>query len=157
MIPNLFRKEPIPMVIPKDMEEIIKKLSKSKNKEQFLKSSFEYITKKYKLRRSDVITYLPGLFRKDVSYLWDKKGFLYCTPLNYLLRVMLVKSGLFSDTEIELKISNTWYITLHQYLRIKINKEKYINVDPWNYTFGIKFGDFGYGFYSGSIFPIRQN
>jgi len=156
MIPNLFRKEPIPNTIPKEMESIIQKYSQSKNKEIFLRKSYEYLTKKYNIKRLYVIIKFPELFKQRVESLWNRKGYIHCISLNYLLRIMLIRSGLFSEHDIELKISNTWFIALHQYLRVKINQKKYVNVDPWTHTFGIEFGDYGHGFHSGSIFPKRH-
>ena len=40
MIPNLFKKIPIPSKIPKELSDNIKKFSKSKDKKIFLKKSF---------------------------------------------------------------------------------------------------------------------
>jgi hypothetical protein len=68
---------------------------------------------------------------------------------------MLVKSGLFMDDDIDLRLTNSWYVMIHQYLEIKISKNKRITLDPWNYRFGIDYGKYGHGFSSMHMWSIR--
>lgn len=75
-----------------------------------------------------------------------KKGFLHCTKLNYLIRILLIKGGLFKEEDIELRWTSTWLIFPHQYLKVKINKNKFINVDLWGKAYGIPFGSYARGF-----------
>lgn len=56
---------------------------------------------------------------------------MHCTNMNFLLRVMAVKSGLFNERDVRLRLANTWYIAQHQYLEVKLGKKK-IALDPWN-------------------------
>jgi hypothetical protein len=65
---------------------------------------------------------------------------------------MAVKSGLFHDEDIALKLTHTWYVGPHQYLKIHISESKKITLDPWNYQFGIGYGKYGSGFDSVQIF-----
>ena len=74
--------------------------------------------------------------------------------MNYLLRTRAVKSGLFKDEEINLKLTNSWFLALHQYLEIKISDTKKVTLDPWNYQYGIKYGNYGSGFDSLRITPV---
>ena len=156
MIPNLFSKEPVPEKIPESMEDKIKEFAKSKDKEIFLKKSFYHVVSKSRPRRGFTILRCNEAFKTDIIYLWEKKGYIPCTSLNYLVRVMLVKSGLFREEDIELKLTNTWYIMIHQYLRVRINEKKYINVDPFGYSFGIRFGDYAHGFHAGTLTPVKK-
>ena len=80
------------------------------------------------------------MYQKDLNKIIHTKGYMHCTTMNYLLRVMLVKSGLFDDKDIQIKLTNSWYIAPHQYLEIRISDKKKIFLDPWNYQFGINYG-----------------
>ena len=124
MIPNLFKKNNIPNKIPKELNNKIKDFSKSKNKEEFLKKSFFYIVNNWGGSRVNLIYNFPRLRQKDLSEILKSQGYMHCTTMNYLLRVMAVKSNLFSDRDIKLKLTNTWYIIPHQYLEIKISNKK---------------------------------
>jgi CII-binding regulator of phage lambda lysogenization HflD len=124
MIPNLFKKNNIPNKIPKELNNKIKDFSKSKNKEEFLKKSFFYIVNDWGGSRVNLIYNFPRLRQKDLSEILKSQGYMHCTTMNYLLRVMAVKSNLFSDRDIKLKLTNTWYIIPHQYLEIKISNKK---------------------------------
>ena len=66
--------------------------------------------------------------------------------LNYLFMIFLVKSG-FDYKDINPKWTLVYYLSPHQYLNIKINKKKPINVDSWGKSYGIKFGDYARGFH----------
>ncbi len=77
--------------------------------------------------------------------LWNESGFMHCTNINYVLRTLLIKSGHFADDDIQIKWTIVWYISPHQYLRIKTG-DKYVNVDVWGYVYGIKYGEYAYGF-----------
>lgn len=147
MIPNFFSKKEIPEKLPEGMEEIVKKLKKSKNKEECLRKTYDLLTKKY---RGDIIkTYscLPRILVKDVNELWSKSGYLHCTHLNYLLRIFLVKSGFFKDEDIGLKWTLLGYISPHQYLEIRFSQNAFINIDVWANHYGIMFGDYAHGFH----------
>jgi len=87
------------------------------------------------------------LFISDVDKIWAKKGFLHCNVLNYLMRILLIKSGLFNEKDIKLKWTLVWYVSPHQYLEIKINPNEIINVDLWANAYGVCFGDYAHGFH----------
>ncbi len=155
MIPNLFGKLPIPKKIPKSMEKKIKEFAKDNNKGKFVKRCFDFLVSIHHGSRINMILKFVDLYRNNINYIWNHRGFFHCTTLNYILRIMLVKSNLFKDEDIELKISNTLYIAPHQYMKIKMDNGKFLNVDVWAYQFGIDFNDYGHGFHSGEIQPIR--
>ncbi|MBT4541212.1 hypothetical protein HOC35_06900 [Candidatus Woesearchaeota archaeon] len=67
--------------------------------------------------------------------------------MNYLLRLLLVKSKHFKEKDIVHKYSLVYYTSPHQYLNVKISKNKTINVDIWGAANGIKFGDYANGFF----------
>tara|TARA_Y100000310_G_scaffold148238_1_gene147486 strand:- start:727 stop:1170 length:444 start_codon:yes stop_codon:yes gene_type:complete len=147
MIPNLFSKLRIPKKLPKGMQKAVEKLRKSKNKEDCLRKAYNILTKKYRGYHFRTYIRFFELFITDANKLWNKSGFLHCTNMNYLMRILLVKSGFFKENDITPKLTLIWYKSIHQYLNIKINRNKSINVDPWGKVYGIKFGDFAHGFH----------
>lgn len=148
MIPNFFCKEKIPDKLPEDLEEIINvELKTSKTKEECARKAYVILTEKYGGDRIKTYSRIFELFACDVAKLWSRSGFLHCSHLNYLLRITLVKSGFFKDEDIQLKWTQIWYISPHQYLRVKLDDEKYVNIDVWAHVYGIKFGDYAHGFH----------
>jgi hypothetical protein len=144
MIPNLLWKTEVPKKIPTNLQKVVNKLKNSKGKENCLKDAYKIITKKY--WGCQTFKNFLDLFVMNIKKLWKKKSPLHCTNLNYLLRFLLVKSELFKENEIEQKLTFVGYIWPHQYLRVKINNKKYINVDPWGKAHGIIFGNYAKGF-----------
>lgn len=147
MIPNLFSKAGIPDEIPAGMQTAIKKFRRLKNKEECLRCAYDILAKKYRGKRWNTYTRFFKLFDTNLERIWNRGGFLHCTTLNYLLRILLVKSGFFKDEDLKLRWSMVWYISLHQYLKVRINPKRVINVDLWGKSYGIKFGDYSHGFH----------
>lgn len=146
MILNLFFKQKIPNKIPKEIEKSITLLKKAKNKKDCLKKTYSLLANKYKGKRIKTYLKLFDLFSFDLNKIWRKTGFLHCVHLNYLLKILLVKSEFFKTEDIKIKWTLVWYISPHQYLNIKIDKHQSINVDLWGKVYGIKFGDYAHGF-----------
>ncbi|MEF3692177.1 MAG: hypothetical protein V3574_03955 [Candidatus Moraniibacteriota bacterium] len=128
------------------MMRVVEDLKKSSNKEECLKRVYDLLSDKYQGVRVKTYLKFPTVFKKDVNFFWNQGGFLHCTNMNYLARVFLVGSGFFREEDVILRWTLIWYISPHQYLRIKIAKDKFINVDIWAKDFGIKFGDYARGF-----------
>ncbi|MBW2991376.1 hypothetical protein KY348_06780 [Candidatus Woesearchaeota archaeon] len=135
----------IPGKLPKDMQIIVNKLKKSRNKEDCLRKAYDILSKKNRGHRLKTYTCLPELFVCNVNKLWKKKGFMHCTNINYLLRILLVKSGFFKEKDIKSKWTLVWYFSPHQYLKIRLNKNKFVYVDIWAKPYGIKFGEYAHG------------
>lgn len=139
MIPNLFSKAKIPKSLPKDMQDAVNEIKGSQSKKDCLRKAYDVLSEKY--AGCHICTRFFDLFVTDLDKLWNKDGAAHCTTLDYLLRVLLVKSGFFKDENIELKLILI-YIFPHQYLKIKLSEDKFINVDPWGAKHKIKFGDY---------------
>ena len=146
MVQNIFAKAKIPDKLPKEMGDLIKELKKSKTKKDCMKKAYLFLSKKYRGYR--IYTYLRffDLFVSDINNIWAKNGFLHCNTLNYLMRILLIKSELFDEEDIKLKWTLVWYISPHQYLNIKIGQNEFINIDLWGNAYGINFGDYAHGF-----------
>lgn len=139
-IPNMFEKRPIPDNSPKALKSVIKKVSKEKTKELALKTAYKELSKEYWGGNINTISRFLDFFHYRIKELVKKKGFLHCTNLDYLLRFILIKSGKFAEEDIFLSIQwiGGWFP--HQYLTVKVSKNKTINVDLWGKRYGIKFG-----------------
>jgi len=131
----------------KNIQEIINELKQSTDKEDCLHRAYNILTKKYQGSRLKTITKLHYLLISDINDLWQKNGFLHCTKLNQLLRFFLIQSGFFDKKDIQYKWTSTWLISPHQYVQIRINKNKFINIDIWGHAKGIKFGNYAHGIY----------
>jgi len=131
-----YRKDQLPQEIPPVLEQLIQQFSNdSANDFDFLEKTYEYITSKYKGSRIKTITNFWRAFQNPVN---AKAGFLPCNSQNYLLRLMLVKSGRFTENHIQVRVVPLNFF-IHQYLRVNIDGQ-WINVDPWSRFLNIKLG-----------------
>jgi len=138
-VPHLgFRKEPLPKKIPKGLLSTISSLKrKNSTKLSFAKAAYDLISTKYE--GSHVLTFFHFnlLFSRDLNFLWNLKSYLPCHQQNLLYRIMLVKSGLFSEDDIRIR-HTAIYGMIHQYVQIRLNK--WTDVDLWARQCGIPFG-----------------
>lgn len=132
--------------LPQEMRAIVLILNKCKNKKECLKKAYKIITQRYRGYRWATLTHFSNIFIADPKKLWNKK-ILICTNLNHLLKIILVNTTFFNEDDIKTKWTLVWFISPHQYLRVKTGNNKYINVDIWGKAYGIKFGDYSNGFH----------
>ena len=137
VVPHLgFRKEPLPETIPQNFEARIKKIGQeSQDNFDFLKRAYAFVTTTYTGGRIRTITNFWVAFEDPVNH---APGFLPCNAQNYLLRLILVKSGRFQDSDIEVR-TIPLNIFIHQYLRVQVDGRT-IDVDPWSSFLGIPIG-----------------
>ena len=130
IVPHLgFMKSAIPEKVPTEFEIIIQDINtQAKDNLDFLKKSYEYVTNQYHGSRTLTVLHFWYAFQNPILH---KPGFLPCTGQNFLLRVMLVKSGRFNYKEIEVK-TIPLNLFIHQYLKVKVGND-WIDVDPWSY------------------------
>ncbi|MFP4515109.1 MAG: hypothetical protein ACLFNO_03855 [Parcubacteria group bacterium] len=146
MFPNFFKKEPLPKELNHTFITIVEHLNSFDDKEEALREAHQIVATRFKSSRFKILIMCKRGFIKDPEKMWEKK-FLYCFQVNYLLRMLLVKSKWFTEEDIKLKFSCVYYMVPHQYLKIKLSENEYMNVDPWGYDLGVKFGDYLYGFH----------
>lgn len=137
----------IPDNLPTDMFNLINQLKKSKSKRDCLKKTYSALTSKYRGYAFKTYFRFFDIFTSDTNKLWAKSGFLHCSKLNFLMRILLVKSGHFQNEDIKTKWTLVWYLSPHQYLQIRLNDNEYINIDMWGKAYGIPFGDYAHGFH----------
>ena len=131
-----FTKKSLPSRLPESFSEIIEQINaESKDAFEFLKKSYDFITSRYQGSRMKTVTNFWVAFENPLNH---KPGFMPCTGQNYLLRVMLIESGRFKDSDIELRVVPL-NLCIHQYLRVKV-AGKIIDVDPWSAFLGVPFG-----------------
>ena len=143
---DLFSKTPLADVLPKEMQKVVEELKKSSSQEECLRRAYGILISKYQGKRLKTFTKFFNVFENDAQALWDKEGFMHCTNINYLMRILLVKSRFFCENDICLKWTQIWFVSPHQYLKIKAG-EKWIDIDVWAHDFGIEFGDKSHGFH----------
>ena len=130
MIPNLLEKKSFPDKLPKSLKEEIRKLKKSKSKKDCLNKAYQILKSRYKGCRLYTYLHIENLVEWDLESLWKEKGCQHCTKLNYLMRLLLVKSGFFKEKDIPQQLTLVYGTSLHQYLEVNVD-DKWIIVDPW--------------------------
>lgn len=131
-----FTKSKIPEKIPQEWEEVIEDLKKTAHsQEEYLKNAYGYISTHYKGGRFKTVLRFKLLFQDPFSH---KDGYIQCNIQNYLLRVLLVKSGWFEEKDIQVKVTILNFFT-HQYLQVKVGGE-WIDVDPHESYKGVPLG-----------------
>ena len=147
MIPNLFSKKPIPTELPNDMQKVVAMLKRSKSRKDCIRKAYDVLAGKYKGRRLNTYLLFHQLFMYDLEKLWKKSGFLHCTNMNYIMRILLIRSGFFKDEDIRFRYSLIWYISIHQYLEVKLGKGSSMYVDVWGADNCVELGDHARGFH----------
>lgn len=154
MIPLLFRKAPLEKHIPKVLLPIIIQVKQEVSLTKAVQIAFDYVVSNWGGSRLLLVLKFNRLFDTNLEKMVSRKGYLHCTQMNYLLRYILVRSGKVKDGHIKQKLTNSWSLSPHQYLEIKV-KDEILILDPWNYQFGINFGSHGEWFDTMKIMPIR--
>lgn len=138
---------PIPNNLPVEMAKCIEEIKLVGDKEQALKQAYSIITSRYKGQRLKTLIYFWKLATSNPHILWTSIDFLHCTNMNFLLRILLVKSGWFTDADIKPRWTLIWFFSPHQYLRVRLVGGNWINVDAWGAAHGIGYGDYAHGFH----------
>jgi hypothetical protein len=122
-----FEEEKIPEKLPETMLEKIREIkSRASDAERFLNLTYDYLGEKYRSERFNTIFKFHYLF-KSLDQAWQMSGFMPCTISNYFLKIFLVKSGWFEETDIRRRYVFVNFVP-HQYLKVKIN-DKWLDID----------------------------
>lgn len=143
--PHFFGKEPIPRLTNPDLLAAVAKVRAASGREAALRSAYALITERFVGKRFRTYLLFWLAFETDANRLWQRQGFMHCTQQNYLLRVLLVQSGWFTEDDIRLAYSLVWYVSPHQYLLVRL-KRGWLALDPWNDSYSPGFGYFASGF-----------
>lgn len=146
----LFRKNKLPQELNKEIEPELVEVKNKQTKEEALTYAYNVITTKYHGGKTLTLTKFFDIFSSGVEDLWNRSGFLHCTNQNYLLSLLLVKSGHFNEEDIKPKWTLLWGFSPHQYLQVKVAGNKVVAVDAWSASYGIKLGEHAKWFKVGS-------
>lgn len=136
-VPNLgFRTSPLPDAVPPELTEAIARLdAEAADNADYLRKAYAYITARYQGSRLKTFTRFWVAFLDPLRL---RPGYAPCTTQNYLLRLLLVRSGRFSEGDMEVRVVllNGF---IHQYLRVHVNGA-WVDADPWSASLGVPLG-----------------
>lgn len=135
-----FWREPLPKRIPRRMQEEIRKIKQQhRSKRAFAKAAHKFLAKRYSGGHWQLYFRWDLIFTEDLQKLWSRRGYIPCHQLNWLYRVMLVKSKVFSEDEVRVRTIPLYAIP-HQFVQIKVGDE-WVDVDIWARHLGLPFGE----------------
>lgn len=137
VVPHLgFRKSPLPEQLPSDIELALERMNaEAVDDHDFLKRAYAFVTGHFRGGRLQTVTNFWVAFYDPLT---APPGFMPCTGQNYLLRTLLIKSGRFTEDDIEVH-TIPLNLFIHQYLRIHIGTH-HIDADPWSSFLGVPLG-----------------
>jgi len=146
IVPHLgFWKDSLPKEIPSSLMFTIRDLKKKNNSgEKFVRAAYGLLQNKY--HGSHALTFLRPdvVFSRNLDRMWSRSGYLSCNQINWILYIMLVRSGFFSESDVRFRCTMTPRFMIHQYLEVRL-RNKWVSVDVWASRFGRKFGEhFGF-------------
>jgi hypothetical protein len=145
LFPNVWDRR-VPDKIPEPMQKAVDSLKKCKTKQECLEKAYDIVTRKYKGSRMKTYVLLYRIFTQSLDDIWNMKGYLHCNTMNYVMRVLLRKSGHFKEQDIRNKWTLVFYVSPHQYLKVRTEKG-WIDTDPWSHAYGLKLGDYAHRFH----------
>lgn len=146
IVPHMgFWKESVPRKIPSSLDAKIRDLKKkNKSPEKFSKAAYDLLRGKY--HGSHALTFLRPdvVFSSNLGKMWARSGYLSCNQVNWILYIMLVRSGFFSEKDVRFRCTMTPRFMIHQYAEVLL-RGKWFPVDVWASRFDRKFGEhFGF-------------
>ncbi len=145
LVVPFMRKEPLPARIPKQLEDAIAQMeSQSKTPYEYIKQCSHYLLSQNHGGRFATVIRVQSLFERDVRTLLSRRGFMHCTQLNHLMRILLVRSKFFTDDDIRLQHTFVNF-NIHQYLQVRVAGQWY-DVDLAGDWMGVPLGRHAWGF-----------
>jgi hypothetical protein len=143
-----FVPDKIPANIPNDMQKIVDALgNESTSDMDFLQKAYDAVNSHYTSPSMGYLKEPQRLIEKNLDNIWANTGYFPCDKQNYVLKVMLVKSRWFNETDVK-ETFTSCIITPHYYLKIKMNNGTYIDADMWGADHGYKLGEHAGGYCS---------
>ncbi len=132
----------VPISLPDDLQNEVDALNKKSTSDlDYIKHAYHYITTKYYAGRFKTVVNARFAFDDPFSH---PHGYLPCHLQNYILKIMLIKSGRFESRDIK-SITVFLNFFIHQYLKVHVDG-RWINVDPAGTCLGVPFGQRAIGF-----------
>lgn len=128
------------------LQEAVSSVTQAANQDEAIRRAYEILTERYHGNRLKTYALFWRLFERDIRVLWNRTGFLHCTKLNTLLRYLLIESRQVKPEDISFAWTLTWFISPHQYVRVRKNDGSTLCLDVWAATYGTPFGGYARGF-----------
>lgn len=138
-------------ILPQSLQQAIDRVREQSDQEAALRYAYEILGAQYRGYRIWTFLRLDSLLMHDARKFWERRGFLHCHHLNYLLRILLVLSGHFENQDIRGYWTQIWFFSPHQYLIVTFRDGHGVEVDLWGRVYGILLGAHAHGFFGGSI------
>jgi len=142
IVPHMgFWKSGLPKTIPASLNSKIRELKKkSKSPEKFARASYYLLRGKY--HGSHALTFLRPdvVFSRNLGKMWARSGYLSCNQVNWILYIMLVRSGFFSESDVRFRYTSVFGLSIHQYIQLRIEGD-WVSVDVWAAKFNQNFGE----------------
>lgn len=124
-----FRQYTPPADLPADVRGVITQLeNKSSDANSYLEAVYGWVLGRWEHSRFKAAIFLSKLFKKDLQKIWQTKGFIYCTSINFIVYTLLANSKFFEPEDVKVKHVFLNFVP-HQYLQVKVG-DKFIDVDP---------------------------
>lgn len=136
--------------LPPEMREIVQLVAWEKDRTKAARVAYEKLSERFHGSRWFTFLHLDRFLITDIRILW-KKRILHCNHLNYLLRTVLMASGRFAPDDVVARWTLIWFVSPHQYLRVRLENGGWLPVDLWSRSYGIPFGSYAHGFRSGTL------
>lgn len=127
-------------------QEAVSQVAQASNQDEAIRRTYDILTARYHGERLKTYTRIWRLLENDLQQLWSRQGFLHCTKINKLLGRLLIESGWVQSEDIQFCWTLTWFISPHQYVRIKKTDGSILCLDIWGAAYGIPFGEYAHGF-----------
>lgn len=128
-IPNFLLRKQTPRISP-----LIRKTAhnlKAKSKQKTLQNISKFVTINYTgTEEKHKLALYHRLFISNVNEILKQKQFLGCHLQNLVTRDLLLATNQFKNTDIERHYQITTFLSIHQYLIIKIDNQKF-KLDPF--------------------------
>lgn len=138
-IPMLgFNQTRIPKKLPAGMMEKIRELEKkSHNQKEYLDNVWKFMTTRYHGKKREYLKH-PSVLWWNLRYSWKKTGFLPCTMMVYIARILLVRSRFFTAKDVR-AYTHFYGMALHQCVQVRVDG-RWLFVDPWAHHLGYGLG-----------------
>jgi len=138
--------EPTIEIINPQLKLAITQVSQAKSQLQAIEIASQMMRHRFKGLNFRTYFYWWRAWQINPNKLWSRTGFMHCHHQNFLLRLLLVKSGWFNNKDISFGYSAVWYVSPHQYLIVKLQNKTNLALDPWHISRGARPGEYAAGF-----------
>jgi hypothetical protein len=141
-------KHAFPELLDKELKFMADYLIKLNSREETVSEAYRVITTRFEAGKIAFTKFLDVLSTGWQDVL-SGIGLVTCTNQANLLAALLVRSGKFTEDNVERRWSSIWGLIPHRYLNVKLDDLKFIELDPWAAKYGLPIGDHARGWHTG--------